>query len=196
MFLTTKTDVADIAAEDGHWLAGLTDGEGCFSLYTRRRRLDRYPDRVFHAIGATFKISLRADDVATLYRVCEILKLGGVGKPEGKNRNPVRSFRANNRQDLLRVIACFDRFPLRSKKATDFRTWRKALLLYENSIVTAPRKTIRKGIIERLSSKKRRPLQSEMRRFYTIPPDIWEQLDRLADELKAGRRYVGHPTGL
>jgi hypothetical protein len=196
-------DASDVDPADGHWLAGLTDGEGFFRLGTRKRRLERYPDRIYHGIEFVYGICLRADDAATLEKVLQILKVGNLGMfhkcgtmrdpHTGQQRpaNPRISFRVQKRIDTGRIIAVFERFPLRSKKARDFELWRKAWYLYHSSLVTTPRKWFRKGILNRPSLKKRQPLQGEMKRFYNIPSETWIQMDQIAEQLRVGRQYVG-----
>lgn len=204
----TITEVSDITVEDGHWLAGLSDGESFFRLGTRRRRLERYPGRIYHGIEFIYGISLRADDGPVLLKVQQILKVGLIGNKHGNGMmrdphtgvlhpaNPRLTFRVSKRIDSARVLAAFERFPLRSKKARDFELWRKAWYLYHASLVTTPRKQFRKGIIDRPSFKKRMPLQSEMRRYYKIPPETWELMDQISQELASGRRYVEPALGL
>jgi hypothetical protein len=202
----TLPDVSDIPVDAGHWLAGLTDGEGFFRLGTRRKRLERYPGRIYHGIEFVYGIALRADDGPTLLKVQQILKVGHIGRfhdngmmrdphtGEFRPANPRLSFRVQKRLEIGRVVATFGHFPLRSKKARDFELWQKAWRLYHDSLVITPRKVFRKGLIDRPSLKKRQPLQGEIKRFYTIPKETWELMDQIADELKAGRRYVEPAT--
>ncbi len=200
-------DVSDISREDGNWLAGISDGEAFFVLATRRRRLERYPDRIYHGIQWTYGVTLRSDDHAVLKQIHSILKVGAVRSFDTAHvvtdpitlktyhSKPRSIFRVYNRADIGRVVGTFERFPLRSKKARDFELWSKAWYLYQGALVIQPRKWFRKGIIDRPSFKKRQPLQSEMRRFYNIPAETWEEMDRLAAELKAGRQYVEPASG-
>ena len=69
----------------GHWLAGFTDGEGCFCLpYTRnRKRTDAYTP------SARFTINLRADDAVILYTIQSYWRKGRVSvNPLIDKRNP------------------------------------------------------------------------------------------------------------
>lgn len=199
-------NVDDIAIEDGHWLAGITDGEGYFSLITRRRRLERYPDRLYHAVQWTYGIALRADDSALLHGVQSILKVGHVRPFDTAHdmRDPVTgrtyhshprvAFRVVNRVDVGRIVATFERFPLRSKKAHDFAIWAHAWHLYHANMTVTQRKIFQSGNISRPSLKKRRPLlRDPLKRFYSIPDDVWLEMDRFAEQLKTGRQYV-EPT--
>lgn len=196
-------DVTDIPDDEGHWLAGITDGEGYFRLGTRKRRLDRYPDRLYHSIEFIYGMTLRADDAPVLHRIQRILKVGYVGfyRPRGVMHHPLSgeaypanprfSFRTAKRLDAGRVIATFQRFPLRSKKLRDFELWSKAWHLYHDHMSHTQRRIFQHGILSVPSFKKRRPLRSEpIRRFYSIPDRVWLELDQIADAIKAGRKYV------
>lgn len=79
---------------DGHWLAGLVDGEGCFSLITRVR-VDS--QRTRKQVDWRFALALRADDAVVLEHAREVM--GGIGTLSGKrhlnpgcDRKPVFAF--------------------------------------------------------------------------------------------------------
>jgi hypothetical protein len=113
----------------GHWLAGFTDGEGCFCLpYTRnRKRTDAYTP------SARFTINLRADDAVILYTIQSYWRKGRVSvNPliDKRNPNPHIVFHVHGMRDLLNtVVPHFERFPLRAKKARDFAIWKQAVAL-------------------------------------------------------------------
>ena len=86
-----------------------------------------------------FAIGLRADDVAIL----ELLKetFGGhiiesLPLPllynNGKEyiSKPITEWKIYSKLDLLKIVIYFDKFPLRSKKARDFKLWREAVRIY------------------------------------------------------------------
>lgn len=105
----------------GHWLAGLTDGEGHFSLYTRTCSGRLY-------ITPLFRIALREDDKPTLDRIEEILRFGNVyrhGKAEG-NRNGSYAYQVQG-CDCAALVELFRRFTLWSKKQKDFEIWSQAV---------------------------------------------------------------------
>lgn len=113
----------------GHYLAGLTDGEGCFFLAMN-------PDRRTRAYSSIlqFVIQLRADDLPILQLVQSYLQVGRVGETQRKkiqgNRKPKFYFNVSGCLDLATVIVPhFDRYPLRAKKRRDFAIWRQAVLL-------------------------------------------------------------------
>ncbi len=106
----------------GSYVAGLVDGEGCFTLSANK-------DGETAAYSAGFGIKLRLDDMAILQEVRRCLRCGtiGVSKPKG-NGNPQASFRVRSIVDLVqKVIPFFDEFKLRAKKARDYAIWREAV---------------------------------------------------------------------
>lgn len=115
----------------GHYLAGLTDGEGCFFLGIID---DKRNPRRSHTPIVQFVIQLRADDLLILQLVRSYLQCGHVTEVKRKktegNRKPKVCYNVANYLDLATVVVPhFDRFPLRAKKARDFVIWRQAVLL-------------------------------------------------------------------
>lgn len=191
----------DISESDGHWLAGISDGEACFSFGTRNRRLTRYTGKIFRSINFLFKINLRADDLATLNTVQKIL--GGIGSIHHDNRkraswkgvlcdgHPQYVFRVGSKDQIARVVDVFRRFPLRSKKRRDFELWAKAYDLYSSTIVNTPRTCFSKGVLQRPSSKERRPpIGTPRKRLYSLPDDVYAQLVAYEDEIRETRKFA------
>jgi hypothetical protein len=102
------------------WLAGFTDGEGCFYICGNTGGF----------IVPRFKISLRADDVNVLEELCTAF--GGFvsmcAAQEGQR--PAVQWVVSGKKDLPKLVAYFDRFPLRAKKAQDYSLWRRAVSAY------------------------------------------------------------------
>lgn len=46
------------------------------------------------------------------------------------DQNPQYHWTVDKKQDLLRLVAYFDRFQLRAKKARDYVIWRRAVMVY------------------------------------------------------------------
>lgn len=108
----------------GHWFAGFADGEGCFTIPQHEG-----------CFTPAFCIALRADDRPLLVEISETLGIGRLydvpRRPtEGRYREPRCDWRVYRRSDVLSLVEIFDRFPLRSKKARDYETWRVAALLW------------------------------------------------------------------
>jgi hypothetical protein len=97
------------------WLSGFTDAEGCFNVsITANTR---------YALGHVIKMRYLLDqkDSLILNKICELFGFGKVGPRSGTEnvyRYTVTGFKALND-----VIAYFNLFPLRTKKALSFEKW-------------------------------------------------------------------------
>lgn len=119
----------------GHWLAGLTDGEGCFYIKVDFNQLKRGGG----AGKILFHIALRLDDREILEQICETTGLGVVQVQRGprssgfnldgtpKTSSPLARWKVQKKQDCQRLVQIFDEYPLRAKKARDFALWRLAV---------------------------------------------------------------------
>jgi hypothetical protein len=188
---------------DGHWLAGLADGEGCFYFQLRTKQSRRYPGKIFRNVCFQFKIDLRSDDELTLKHVREILGVGRMFSSDRENRRcidpltgkqhqgkPISGFYVGNTEELKTVVSFFTTFPLRSKKARHFDVWKKAFQVYVKAFENTHRKASRKGVLDRPSSVKRRPLAStKPNRFYAIPDKTWAAMQVFKDQLNETRKY-------
>ena len=125
---------ADIDRDSfGNWLSGFVDGEGCFQLYVAK---DRY--KTPHA---RFAIVLRQDDRQILDLIQSYWACGGILSRVSHKRsiNPCVHYQVQRASDLAHLVAHFDKYPLRAKKAQDFLVWKRAVLLW-NKIVAQPKK--------------------------------------------------------
>lgn len=104
----------------GHWLAGLIDGEGCFTITPNR------PGFV-----CRLALSLRQDDAAVLEEIVSRVGLGHLirAKTGGGNRRPQVQWRVQKKQECLVLCRVLDAFPLRAKKRNDYAVWREAVKL-------------------------------------------------------------------
>jgi len=106
---------------DDAWLSGFTDGEACFFFRTREPT-------------PGFKIALRADDLPILEAIrAEFggsLRVNRVRHRNGPNWKPQAELTISGKRDLVRLVAYFDRFPLRAKKARDYAIWRRGVGIY------------------------------------------------------------------
>lgn len=108
-----------IDSDFGHWLAGFTDSEGCFDI-TPARGVYYY---------CRFTIGLRADDKPVLDQIQRNLGVGRVWLKTSPSMrgSPQATFSVFRKEECVVVRDVFDRFPLRSKKAEDFKLWSQAL---------------------------------------------------------------------
>jgi hypothetical protein len=101
----------------GYWFSGLFDGEGHFGV-----QLDIGRQRVLKA-----QVLLRRDDAAVTQRIHGLLNCGVLycHKPS-QNRKPCCFFKVQDLRDLREIIVpLFERYPLQSKKATEFDLWKR-----------------------------------------------------------------------
>jgi hypothetical protein len=152
-------------------LTGLTDGEGCFSAIRNGK----------NSVLFKFSILLRADDEPWLLSLRDRLRAETGGLSRNKvvslwpprrskfNAKPLAELAISHRHELLRVIVPhFDAYPLVTKKARDYETWRALLLL------TLRYNDQRSGEHARTT-------------LFTSP--LGPEVERLLAKLKAGRRY-------
>lgn len=103
----------------GHWLAGFTDGEGCFLINHYRK-----------TYSCAFSIQLRADDNNVLEHIQEQLGFGRLflhTSVNKSNRNPRSVFHVSTKDGCVLLRNLFLTYPLRAKKARDFEIWTEAL---------------------------------------------------------------------
>ena len=118
----------------GHYLSGLTDGEGHFNLSYRMFRTKLHPDP-YWGTSPHFRIALRADDREVLDLAHAFFSCGLVGRRNRAaydlrhpNDCPQYYFGVSKVSDLARVvIPHFERYPLRAKKRHDFALWRQGI---------------------------------------------------------------------
>jgi DNA modification methylase len=105
-----------------HWLAGFTDGEGCFSVHKKNvNGCETY--------DCQFSIQLRRDDKPVLERIQRELGIGTIhDRPgPGGNAGPQVRYCVSSQRDCKVLRDIFRAFPLRAKKATDFQLWSETL---------------------------------------------------------------------
>jgi hypothetical protein len=105
----------------GHYLSGLTDGEGSFILQLQRQYGREHP-------RASFVIAMRHDDEPILNQIVSFL---GCGSIYHSTRSCTMSHLMIFRPDDLyhRALPNFHQFPLRAKKSKDFVIWEQAVIL-------------------------------------------------------------------
>lgn len=164
MYCPKKTHYNSIIMDKdalGYWASGLVDGEGSFLLHVTKRSL--YPHIFF-----TFGIALRDDDQAALIQLQQAL--GGLGQfqttyKDCESRKPQSRFTITGKKNLLLVADFFERYPLRTKKRTDFEIWAVALRYY--------------------SAKRLAGFSAEQ---------LFEEMQKRAQQLQDNRRYGHHTT--
>lgn len=119
---STVEDRQRLTLDDGfgHWLAGLLDGEGSFTLQKNTSTVGTV------LIRPRMKLTLRDDDRSIIE---EIYARTGIGilhvvKTAG---NPQYGWTVSSVPDVVELVALLKRYPLRAKKAADFEVWARAV---------------------------------------------------------------------
>lgn len=149
----------------GYWLAGFLDGEASFNI-------DRRPPSAhdpYERFSCRLALVLRVDDRQIVEEIHARTGLGLVAEkaaqPRGHSMSaPQIGWHVRSKMDCVALVALLDRYPLRSKKAADYRVWRQAVLAWAE-----------------MENRLRRPGKGWAR-------IDWEPIARLRDELHAGRR--------
>lgn len=118
--------MADSLSDDA-WFAGFVDGEASFLIARQTKGRACNPDRFFPA----FQVTLRADDLAILQELQG--EFGGGVHPSRRadpGPHPCYIWGVRSKADMTRLVAYFERFPLRAKKRNDYFIWRRAVEAY------------------------------------------------------------------
>lgn len=110
-----------LAAE---YIVGLTDGEGCFYVHTRRERSNSKKPRV----DTHFYIKLHESERTLLEKVKQTLGCGAVyPQTETRSNHSVcYRYEVNAQRDIhQKLIPFFKRYPLQSQKARSFEIFRE-----------------------------------------------------------------------
>ncbi|QNN98904.1 DNA methylase [Mycobacterium phage Mova] len=118
-FMAKTWDALDGREDAGfaYWLAGLIDGEGCFTIKAHTRGT--------HA--PSFAIKLRADDIAVLEHARRTLGAGTVTIERRTEGNDMARWVVGDKVGCQRLVDLLDKYPLRAKKRIDYWTWREAV---------------------------------------------------------------------
>lgn len=108
---------------DPNWITGFTDAEGCFLLIVRKSL--KY--KLGWQIEANFTINLHARDKDLLHFIQAYF--GEVGRIN-KERNKCCDFTIGSLDEIItRVLPHFDKYPLNTKKYSDYLLFKKAVLI-------------------------------------------------------------------
>ena len=117
--------MSETTAKDGHylpasdafcnWLAGFTDGEGCFMAKARKDG----------SWDMSFAFTIRADEQPALEEIQKYF--GGYIYTYHKGINHTVNLRWSSAADCLRIQKLFTKYPLRAKKKHCFKLWSQLL---------------------------------------------------------------------
>lgn len=161
----------EIPDDFGYWLAGLTDGEGCFfaKIYVREG---------FPRLHTRFLLNLRADDITVLEEIRSTLGIGRIGhvRPRAKGKNPQVRYIVTRTADLYHVIIpLFEAYPLRSKKVKDFDIWKQIVSIHYHE-----------GQPRRLGHAP----GGRALGLAPIPSAHWDKIEPLLEQLEKAREYT------
>ena len=100
-----------------YWLTGLIDGEGHFFIKRHTRGT--------HAPG--FVLKMRADELGTLERIHQELRIGTLSVERRDGANPMARWAVHDKRGCERLCTVLDKYPLRAKKRRDYAIWRQAV---------------------------------------------------------------------
>ncbi len=107
-----------------HYLVGLVDGEGCFSVTFNNHKNNRLVE-----VRLLFEIELREDDKEILERVKETLQCGNIYHltyEKYKKWRPHYKYKVSNIKDITeKIIPFFRKYPLQAKKKYSFGLFSK-----------------------------------------------------------------------
>ena len=114
---------------DAQWIAGFTDGEGCFHIEFNKNETMT----TGYAILPTFVVSQHARSEAVLYALKDYFKTGVVRQESKQNsKQSMRQYRVRNVRDLQTIIVpFFEKHSLKTTKKIDFLKFRYILCCIE-----------------------------------------------------------------
>lgn len=111
-----------------HYLVGLVDGEGCFSVTFNKHKNNHLPE-----VRLLFEIELREDDKEILERAKKTLNCGNIyylNYERYKKWRPHYKYKVSNIKDIsTKVIPFFQKYPLQAKKKYSFTLFKKVAKL-------------------------------------------------------------------
>ena len=113
------------------YIAGFTDGEGCFSLiYRKDTKIRESRLKTYFSWKAKFVICLKADDANILEQIKQAF---GCGKIHFLNSTCSVIYSVNDLKDLWNIFVPFFRTnSLIGKKGKDFKLWARAVEILHN----------------------------------------------------------------
>lgn len=121
----------------GDYVAGFTDGEGCFYLTYRSETKRKRPGRpTYYRWLPYFAMTVRKDDVGILQKIKNTLGCGNIYFLKSKrSRWGTQAYFGVQHIDNLyeKIMPFFKKYRLRAKKRCDFDLWCQGLeILYKN----------------------------------------------------------------
>lgn len=113
----------DRSVKDPNWLAGFTNGEGCFFISIRKSS----SCKIGKAVTLKFQIAQHSRDTELMRNIITIL---GCGRIELNLSRSVVYFVVMKFEDItLKVIPFFGKYPIKGAKISDYHSFKKAAIL-------------------------------------------------------------------
>ncbi len=123
--MTNNVLAADDQQErlDANWVVGFVDGEGCFHV-----SINRQPKMTTGwQVLPEFRVVQHKKSESVLFRMQQFFGAGTVVGNHGWRRE----LRIRKLDDLRRVVAFFEKYPLQTKKQEDFALFRQTIASME-----------------------------------------------------------------
>lgn len=131
--ISTSEWLQTIPEDFGHWFAGCVDGEGSFALIQGYKHHGLTKGSYHHRLA----IGLHIQELPLLKEIRHILSIGDIQiKPAKNGHSPMAQLVFQNKQACRRLVALFQRFPLRSHKKEEFEIWAECVNLWCSGIMT------------------------------------------------------------
>lgn len=140
----------------GDYIAGFTDGEGCFYLtYRKETKIHRKGSPIYFRWITYFAIVVRTDDLPILKGIEYTLRCG---KISFTRIHDTARYNVQNIKDIVeKVIPFFEKYPLRAKKRQDFELWKEATQIVQRNLYNNKyRRSDNKRLVE---------IRNEMRKY-------------------------------
>jgi len=167
---------SSVSPEDGSWLSGIIDGEGCFRIQKPSKTSGLGLSKSFAPV---FTLSIRLDDrniIDEIFRILETSKSlhidSRTGDSNGPNANPAYKINIRDLPCLaFRLIPILERYPLRSKKQNDFILFKQAVNIFLNKAQSG-RKNMRYTEYERKTLEKLYHAMQDIKKYQSSLQDI------------------------
>ena len=113
---------------DSLWIAGFTDGEGCFHV-----SINRIPKMTLGwQVLPEFRIVQHKKDEELLRKIRDYFDFGSVQQNRKDHTSIRKEFRVRGLKNLRELITFFEKNPLRTTKKKDFEIFSQIITMIEN----------------------------------------------------------------
>lgn len=171
-----------VTPQDGSWLSGIIDGEGCFRIAKPSPKSGLGLSKSYTPV---FAISIRMDDrniIDEFIRILDIQKQSihidyRTGKSNSPNSNPAYKINIRDHPTLAyKLIPILEKYPLRSKKRNDFELFRIAINIYGERLFNG-RKNLAYSAFERDALDKLYHALQEIKKYNATLNSVIEKYD-------------------